>query len=310
MVYAGSHLHWLAALLLWLYLFHRARFVSIRNVLVASTLLAALFSTLYAVAPPRFAMAGPPYGMEDVMSPFQTELSLVQRSVLDPFASLPSLHVLWALVIGLGLYCTATTAWQRVWAALFPAIMLPTVIVTGNHYVLDCAGSAMLVVVCMLAERVRVSRSRQQLLLQRRPYALVPRFPISERRHNPNLRPLDRPLVLVGTMGVVLAISRDPAQRTAALALLACAAATLPIARHRIKRGVPLCIRVSWADWWSGFLFVAGSTFVGSSDPSARLCGAAMWIVAGLLPLVGRLRWVAGGQVPAQSGAGARVAPA
>ena len=122
MLYAGSQLYWIAALLFWLYITHRRRFVTIRNILVASTLLVAVFSALYAVAPPRFALAGPPYRVEDLLHPFQSEPSLVRQSILNPYASLPSLHVLWAMVAGLGLYMTATTVRQR----LCPRHSLPS----------------------------------------------------------------------------------------------------------------------------------------------------------------------------------------
>ena len=168
--------------------------------------------------------------------------------------------------------------------------MVPTVIVSGNHYVLDCVGSGVVLTACVLAERARTGRLRQRLQLRSRMRALVSRFPIRERRHNPDLRPLDRPLIISATMAVILAVSGDPVQRAVGLALLACAAAMPPLARYRIQHGVQLCADAGAADWWCGFLFLAGSTCVGASDPTARLCSTASWLAAGLLPMLARSR--------------------
>ncbi len=298
-VYAGSQLHWLAAMLLWLYVFHRERFAPIRNVLVAGTLLAIAFSALYAVAPPRFAMTGPLYGVVDVLHPFQSEAALVRQSVFDPFASLPSTHMLWAALTGLGLYAAATSSWQRLLAALFPAAMVPTVIVTGNHYILDCIASVVLVVACILAERarVRVCARRPRRANHKRTFASA--FPVHERRSNPNLRPLDRPLALGATMAVILIISSDPAQRAIGLGLLVCLATVPPVVRHRIQHGDILCTRADRTDWYCGFLFVVGSTCVGAGDANARFGSAVLWLAAALLPLIARVRVAKADAAPA-----------
>ena len=66
---------------------------------------------------------------------------------------MPSMHVGWSAWCACTVWaalrptrpCLAWTAW------LFPALMTLVVIGTGNHYVLDVVGIALLVTACVLA---------------------------------------------------------------------------------------------------------------------------------------------------------------
>ena len=287
---ARRQLQWLAAMLLWLYLFQRPHFASMRNLVLATTLLTVAFATLYPVAPPRFALSGAPYFLEDVLNTNRGEFLLVQRAVLDPYSSLPSGHVLWALLTGLGLFLGASTTPQRLLAAAFPLVMVPTVMVTGNHYLLDCVGSVALLLVCMVAAASLRCCVAHGALGHRHHDGPVADHPLTERRHNPNLRPLDRPLILGAIAATLLLISSDAAQRLTGLALLSCATIVVPLARHRARSGASLRPSSAGADWVCGFLFVAGATTIGADDPTARLCGSLLWLLAGVLPLLARLR--------------------
>jgi hypothetical protein len=288
-IYRGSQLYWLTAMLLWLYLFRREHFSYIRNMVVVTTLAAGAFSALYPVAPPRFALAGPPYWIEDVLHPGRSEVLQVSRAVLDPYASLPSGHTLWALLTALGLALGATGFGQRLPATLFPIAIVLTVIITGNHYVFDCLGAAVLLVVC-----IGIGRLIPPSVFRRRSPAAADgaTWPAGgrERRINPNLRPLDHPLILCATIAIILLTTTDPAERFIGGAILVCAGILLPLARHRVRVGMPLRNFTVQADWWSGFFFVAGSTTVGANDGGARLFGSLLWVAAGLLPIVARIR--------------------
>ena len=301
LVYAGSQLQWLAAMLLWLYLFQRPHFASMRNLVLATTLLTVAFATLYPVAPPRFALSGAPYFLEDVLNTNRGEFLLVQRAVLDPYSSLPSGHVLWALLTGLGLFLGASTTPQRLLAAAFPLVMVPTVMVTGNHYLLDCVGSVALLLVCMVAAASLRCCVAHGALGHRHHDGPVADHPLTERRHNPNLRPLDRPLILGAIAATLLLISSDAAQRLTGLALLSCATIVVPLARHRARSGASLRPSSAGADWVCGFLFVAGATTIGADDPAARLCGSLLWLLAGVLPLLARLRTLSARPAPASN---------
>jgi membrane-associated phospholipid phosphatase len=57
--------------------------------------------------------------------------------LVNPYAALPSMHVGWCLVIGLGLYISTRRRSVRLLAlTITPAMWLATVI-TGNHFFID-----------------------------------------------------------------------------------------------------------------------------------------------------------------------------
>jgi hypothetical protein len=289
LIYVGSQLHWLAAMLLWLYLFRREHFSYVRNLVVVTTLAAGAFSAWYAVAPPRFALAGPPYWIEDVLHPGRPEALQVSRAVLDPYASLPSGHTLWAVLTAVGLVLGASGVAQRLSALLFPVAIVLTVMITGNHYVFDCLGALVLVLAC-----VGLGRLIGLTMIRRRPLTAADGLPLppggKERRKNPNLRPLDHPLILCATAAIILLLSPTMSERLLGGAMLVGAALLLSLARHRAGLGIPLRDSTARADWWCGFFFVAGSTMVGAGDDSARLLASLLWVGPGRLPILARLR--------------------
>ena len=56
---------------------------------------------------------------------------------MNPYASLPSLHVGWALLISLGLFISTEKVWLRVLACLIAPTMLAATVITGNHFIVD-----------------------------------------------------------------------------------------------------------------------------------------------------------------------------
>ena len=61
----------------------------------------------------------------------------------NPLAAMPSHHVAFAVVTGTGLACRRTGLRKAGWAA-YPSIVAFVVVATGNHFVLDVAGGALL----------------------------------------------------------------------------------------------------------------------------------------------------------------------
>jgi hypothetical protein len=64
--------------------------------------------------------------------------------VANQFAAMPSLHFGWALIVAIGLG-RLTRRRSRLWMA-HPLITLLAIVATGNHYWLDAAVAAVLVV--------------------------------------------------------------------------------------------------------------------------------------------------------------------
>ena len=60
---------------------------------------------------------------------------------------MPSLHVGYALVVAWGLFVAERKTWIRVAAIFYPVVMAATVIISGNHWILDVAGAVVTVAI-------------------------------------------------------------------------------------------------------------------------------------------------------------------
>ena len=133
--YLAGHLPVLIAVAIWLYRAHRPAYRVFRNAFGLSALLGLTIYVVLPVAPPRFLP-----GFVDTLK--TTGLGLDGSAVgllYNPYAAMPSLHVGWALLAGLALVCYGRAWWLRLAGGALPLLMTLTVLVTGNHYVLDIA---------------------------------------------------------------------------------------------------------------------------------------------------------------------------
>lgn len=67
-------------------------------------------------------------------------------SVSNQYAAMPSLHIAWALWSYVVLAPRLQSRWSRSLIALYPWLTLFAIVVTGNHYWLDAAGGALVLV--------------------------------------------------------------------------------------------------------------------------------------------------------------------
>jgi hypothetical protein len=129
--------HFVLTGLFFLWLYHRSRdgFRSYRDGFLAATAIALVIHYVFPTAPPRLAGVG----LEDTLlalsgidigSPTSSALS-------NPVAAVPSLHAAYALGVGLGLVRFARSSLVRVAGAVYPPLVVLTIVVTGNHFVLD-----------------------------------------------------------------------------------------------------------------------------------------------------------------------------
>jgi hypothetical protein len=104
-----------------------------RNALIAVTLLGLVAFWLYPVAPPRMMP-----GYHDVISSaIPAFTSLVETNGAAQFASLPSLHVAWALWVAIALSGVLRHPLLRAAVWLYPVATVADVLATANHYLLD-----------------------------------------------------------------------------------------------------------------------------------------------------------------------------
>jgi hypothetical protein len=158
--YGGTHFLVPAGALIWLAMRHPERYARARTTLAAVTGLGFLCFWLYPVAPPRLLPAR--FRIVDTLLTLghagHVASALINRAG-DTYASLPSLHVAWALWCTLALYPVIRHRWLRVLAAAYPLMTTLVVVTTGNHFFVDTIAGALLAVVTWAAVEM-LARSR------------------------------------------------------------------------------------------------------------------------------------------------------
>lgn len=143
--YAYGHFPVIFAVGLWLFVFHRRRYVLVRNAFLISGALSLVVFHLFPLAPPRLLPAH--YGFVDTLGQFSDVNYHSGGNFVNNYAAMPSLHIGWNLLLAIGIVTTIKNPLVRLPAVLMPALMSITVVVTGNHYFLDIAGGVMVAMV-------------------------------------------------------------------------------------------------------------------------------------------------------------------
>jgi membrane-associated phospholipid phosphatase len=134
-LYVNSHFVVTTSFLAWLYLARNRTFYFVRNMFMVAMGLALVLYTAYPTAPPRFM---PEFGFTDTVADWVGETAEHSANVLyNPFAAVPSMHVAFALMIGIpGAILVRHRVLKVLWA-LYPAIVCFVVVSTGNHFWFD-----------------------------------------------------------------------------------------------------------------------------------------------------------------------------
>jgi membrane-associated phospholipid phosphatase len=108
----------------------------LRNTVVATWLIAVPVFALFPVAPPRLA----DLGIADTVSQ-QASVNLTGRSTIfyNELAAVPSLHVGFAVAVGVAAAFALRRPWAKTLALLWGPIVSLSVVATGNHYLFDIA---------------------------------------------------------------------------------------------------------------------------------------------------------------------------
>ncbi len=131
--YAIVHAPAMMITLLWLFLRHRDRYSRWR-VALAITTLACLVIQYVPVAPPRMYAE---FGFVDVARLFdQSVYGPLGQGISDQLSAMPSVHVAWALWVGVVVIDAGTSRWR--WLILgHPAATIFAVTATANHWWAD-----------------------------------------------------------------------------------------------------------------------------------------------------------------------------
>lgn len=153
-VYLWGHLPVIVALAVGLYFWRRDVYLLMRNAfLISGGIGLVIFATL-PVAPPRLT---PGSGLVDTVQWASSSAGVIQPAAfVNQYASVPSLHFGWNLLVGVALGLAVRHPLSRILAAAMPLAMLSAVVLTGNHYLLDgLAGLAVVALGLLLAVALR-----------------------------------------------------------------------------------------------------------------------------------------------------------
>ncbi|WP_220446591.1 phosphatase PAP2 family protein [Nonomuraea deserti] len=138
----------ITGVLVWIFVRHAEVYIKVRRTLVAMAVLVLPVFWALPMSPPRFALPG----VVDIIATYDILGGHATREIANGqnvYSAMPSMHVGWSL------WC-AYAAWSALRASHprlallswnFPLGMAAVVLITGNHYVLDIAGSAVLLTV-------------------------------------------------------------------------------------------------------------------------------------------------------------------
>jgi membrane-associated phospholipid phosphatase len=143
--------------LLWVYFRHHERFADFRNWLIGANLVGLLGYVLMPTAPPRMF---PEWGFSDTLAEYASvshDSGLIAFAS-NPYAAMPSLHAMDALIVGIVMASVCRRRVARILWLAWPVWVTFAVMGTGNHYWLDCVagfGVALLVAVVLFRGRLR-----------------------------------------------------------------------------------------------------------------------------------------------------------
>jgi hypothetical protein len=133
---------------IWVYIWRHEAYALLRNCLFATFMLAVPGYIFYPTAPPRLL---PSEGFIDPLA----SATLNQQGTLvklfgNPYAAMPSLHTATAILVGItGVLVTRHLAVRAVWA-LYPGLVLFSIVATANHFFLDAVAGAGVLAVALV----------------------------------------------------------------------------------------------------------------------------------------------------------------
>ncbi len=158
-VYINAHLTVTFGALIFIYLRRNDSFYCVRNMFMIAMLIALAGYAAFPTAPPRL-MTG--WGFTDTVQQF-TGLTIEHGPgsvLINPYAAIPSLHVCFAVMVGMPMSRLVHSRWARMLWRVYPAAIVFVVVVTGNHYFTDVFLGALTAVVSELLAKRLLARAR------------------------------------------------------------------------------------------------------------------------------------------------------
>jgi len=157
-MYVNSHFVITTTFLIWLYIARNHAYYYVRNMFMIAMGFALVGYLAYPTAPPRYM---PEWGFTDTVATFVGDAAEQSANVLyNPFAAVPSMHVAFALMIGIPAIKLVKTRALKVLWALYPLLVTFVVVVTANHFWLDAALGALVAAISAAGASYALGRSR------------------------------------------------------------------------------------------------------------------------------------------------------
>jgi membrane-associated phospholipid phosphatase len=179
-IYVYAHFPLIIIIGLWLFFFHRERYVLLRNAFLISGGIGLIIFNLLPTAPPRLLPWPLSDQVVDTMFAFsRVNYDMQPEAFVNHYAAMPSLHFGWNLLLGIGIIWTIRNSWGMAFGVIMPAAMCLAVVVTGNHFILDVlAGTVVALIGLGIALLVqRYSHRLWRLILPDRIFKRLARSP-------------------------------------------------------------------------------------------------------------------------------------
>lgn len=142
-IYVYTHMPALILFATWVFIWHHDSYREVRNVFLGMLAVGLLVYSLIPLAPPRFFTAS---GFVDTLATHGS-VDYAQSGIemlYNPYAAMPSLHVGFAVFVGIGIITVGGQFRHWIIGVTFPLLMSLAVVATGNHFVLDVVAGALL----------------------------------------------------------------------------------------------------------------------------------------------------------------------
>jgi hypothetical protein len=165
--YINSHFLITTTFLIWLYLARNESYYYVRNMFMVAMGLALVLYIAYPTAPPRFL---PEWGFADTVTEAVGQASANNANLLyNPYAAVPSMHVAFALMIGIPAFkIVRSRALKALWL-VYPLLVTFVVLVTANQWWLDAALGVVVAAVSAVAASAAFARARPEAWAWRTP---------------------------------------------------------------------------------------------------------------------------------------------
>src|SRR5918992_1876771 len=149
-MYVNSHFAVTTITLGFIYLRRNRSFYFIRNMFMVAMGIALVLYAAYPTAPPRFM---PEWGFQDSVARFTglTAEGSSADALYNPFAAVPSMHVAFALMLGVPMAAMARRRWVTGLWLVYPFVVTFVVVATANHWWFDAFAGAVVAAVAAFA---------------------------------------------------------------------------------------------------------------------------------------------------------------